>query len=510
MKLTYIYPPLFTPYYPIATRMITGNLKRNEKIDPSFSEIPVKAYKSETYKAEYNRIVSKGKNMFSPAAGVYMSQKFISSNLYYVMMTRGYLNDDIFEDVYDEYVMVTCINFCDLIIVKDLLDKGNRVIMGGPLLNIKMSPAFMREFLSKMGATESSLKKNLIIISGDIDLNTDLHQYIQAWKDDVIEDTDYTTIYDCNEDFLQDMFDHSSSTIVHVGFNNRCWYGKCKFCTYKGLPIMDFLSGAEEDRVVEYFHTIKREFGAKELRFIDSYFSIQNESVHYILDQIKQYRIAVFAGILLMKKKNHIEFLNKYVNTILLGLETASDFALENIKKGYTWKDIQEAVDQMIRHLDRNIFLEISTILDLPFRDKEDAITNYQRIIEVKGRLEDAGFRVGIHMNILSLFPNLELLTQKPSYFKISDNKDDMEQATGKNYFIHLVKQAGMDAPLLLPHGELIPDRENPAGLDYGFLPSDLPVMRYDVKGNILPSDLNLMDEKLIKEILKRKSKRLD
>jgi len=67
MKLTYIYPPLFTPYYPIATRMITGNLQRNEKIDPTFSEIPVRAYKSETYKPEYERIVSKGKNMFSPA-----------------------------------------------------------------------------------------------------------------------------------------------------------------------------------------------------------------------------------------------------------------------------------------------------------------------------------------------------------------------------------------------------------------------------------------------------------
>jgi len=509
MKLTYIYPPLFTPYYPIATRMITGNLRRNEKLDVTFSKIPVKAYKSETYKTVYDRIISQGKGMFSPAAGVYMSQKFISSNLYYVIMTRGYFNSDIFEDVSDEYVMVTCINFCDLLIVKDLLDKGNHVVLGGPLLNIKMSPAFMREFLSKMGATSHSLSKNLIIISGDIDLNTDMYQYIQAWKDDVIENTDYTSIYECRDDFLQDMFDHSSSTIVHVGFNSRCWYGKCKFCTYKGLPVMDFLSGAEEDSIVDYFHTIKREFGAKELRFIDSYFSIENESVHYILEQIKQYRIAVFAGILLMKRKDHIQFLNRYVNTILLGLETASDFALKNIKKGYTWNDIQEAVDQMIRYMDRNIFLEISTILDLPFRDEEDAKTNYRRILDIKERLEDEGFRVGFHMNILSLFPNLELLKQKPSYFRISDKKEDMERSTGKNYFIHLLKQAGMDAPLLLPSEELIVDRENPAGLDYGYLSSDLPVMRYDVHGRILPSDLNLMDEEVIKGILKRKSKRL-
>jgi hypothetical protein len=66
-----------------------------------------------------------------------------------------------------------------------------------------------------------------------------------------------------------------------------------------------------------------------------------------------------------------------------------------------------------------------------------------------------------------------------------------------------------MDAPLLLPSDELIVDRENPAGLDYGFLSSDLPVIRYDVKGRILPSDLNILDEEVIKALLKRKSKRL-
>ena len=84
-----------------------------------------------------------------------------------------------------------------------------------------------------------------------------------------------------------------------------------------------------------------------------------------------------------------------------------------------------------------------------------------------------------------------------------------MDHSTGKNYFIHLVKQAGMDAPLLLPSNELIADRENPAGLDYGFLSSDLPVIRYDVNGKILPSDLNILDEEVIKELLKRRSKRL-
>ena len=510
MKVTYIYPPLFSPYYPMATRMITGNLQRNEKIDAEFSRIPVKAYESGIHKKVYDQIISEACSKFSSTVGSYMSQKFLSSNFYYVLMTRGYFNDYIFEDVSEEYVLITCINFCDLLIVKNLLENRNRVVLGGPLINIKLSPRFIRVFLSKMGVKDELLSKNLIIIAGDIDRTTDLHQYITRWQDAVITETNYGTIYDCGDDFLKEMFNDSPSTIIHLGFSNRCWYGKCKFCTYKGLPVMDFLSGIDEDKIVDYLHAIKREFGAKELRFIDSYFSVKNQSVHYILEQIKHYPMAAFAGIHLLKTRGYVEFVNKYINTLLIGLECASDFALENIRKGYTWDDIRTAVDNIINHLDKKIFLEISIILDLPFRDKDDLRTNYRRILEVKERLEDAGFGIGVHMNILSLFPNLELLVEKPSFFKISNGNRDMDNAVGKNYLIHLLKQAGMDGPLLMPSGELIRDHENPAGLSYGYLCSDLPVIRYDVNGNILPSDLHVIEEDVMKRILTRKSKRLE
>jgi len=147
MKLTYIYPPLFSPYYPMATRMVTGNLQRNEKIDAEFSIIPVKTYESGIHKKVYDQIISEACSKFSSTIGSYMSQKFLSSNFYYVLMTR--------------------------------------------------------------------------------------------WKDAVITETNYGTIYDCRDDFLTKMFNDSPSTIIHLGSSNRCWYGKCKFCTYRGLPVMD-------------------------------------------------------------------------------------------------------------------------------------------------------------------------------------------------------------------------------------------------------------------------------
>jgi hypothetical protein len=322
MKVTYVYPPLFSPYYPMATRMFTGNLRQNEKLEATFSRIPVKTYESGVYEALFDRILSEASSMFSPTIRSFMSQKYLSSNLYYVMMTRGYFNDYLFEDREGEYVLMTCINFCDLIIVKQLLENRNRVILGGPLINIKLSPRFIRTLLSKMVVKEELLNRNLIVIAGDIDVTTNLYGYVRRWKDDVIQDTDYGSIYHCENDFLTECFNGSAPSIIHIGFSNRCWYGKCKFCTYKGLPVMDFLSDVHEDRIVDYFRTLKREFGAKELRLIDSYFSIKDRKVRNILDRIREYPIGSFAGILLLKNRNHVEFLHYFLHYLMVGLDS--------------------------------------------------------------------------------------------------------------------------------------------------------------------------------------------
>jgi radical SAM superfamily enzyme YgiQ (UPF0313 family) len=455
----------------------------------------------------YDRIMERAASIFSPNVHAYMTQKYIASNTCYVFMTRGYYDRYITEEITNETVMVTCINFGDLLMVKYFLEKGNKVILGGPLVNIQLSARFIRNFLFKMGI-HGELQEKLIVVSGDIDLYTDLNPFLSAWKDGAITRNDYTSIYECKEDFLEKLFNRSPSTAIHVGFSNKCWYGKCKFCTYKGLPEMDFLDGVDREKVIGYFQTIKDKFGAKELRFIDPYFAAKSEDALYILEQIKNSSLTVFAGILLLKSRKYIEFLNPYVNTLLIGLESASDFSLESIQKGYRWADIEKAVDSMIKYLDKRIFLEISTILDLPARDRNDVKTNYRRILEIKERFEAAGFRVGVHMNILSSFPNLDVLNGGAGSLRLSGRPEEMEISTGKNYLIHLLKKAGMDAPLLLPSGELIKDPDNPSGLNYGYLCSDVPVLRYDVHGELLPSDLLLMEEEVMKGILGRKSKR--
>jgi len=181
---------------------------------------------------------------------------------------------------------------------------------------------------------------------------------------------------------------------------------------------------------------------------------------------------------------------------------------LHQVDKGYTSRDIEIAVDNIIKYMKRDIFLEISIILDLPCRDSEDVKTNYIKIAELKERLAGEGFRIAFHMNILSVFPNLELLNTGEGLLSSSRDHSKMDLSTGKNYIINILRKCGMDRPLQLPSNRVLRDEENSYNLHYGYISSDVPVLRYDVNGNLLPSDLELMDETVMRSILERKKRR--
>jgi hypothetical protein len=508
MNVTYIYPPLFKPFYPMATRIITENLLRNEKLDVAFSDMPVRPFASHIDTDLYDEILSRAGDRFSPNVMSFLNQKYMVNNIFYVFMAQGYFDPYILTDTDTEINILTCLNFCDLLILRHLLESGKRVVLGGPLINIGLSPSFIREFMRRMGVHPLKLADDLIIVSGNIDLTTDLYQIISDWKDAVITQNNYGTVFDCRRDFLKGLYTDTRETPVHIGFSNHCWYGKCKFCTYKELPRMDFLEAQEVDRVSGAIRDLMKGFGSDRIRFIDSYFRSGSTLVQEILDRIKDYHITIYTGITLLKKRDYIEFLNRYVNCLLVGLESTSDFSLRQVDKGYTLKDIDMAVDNIIRYMSRDIFLEISLILDLPARDAEDVQANYRRIARLKARLEGEGFRVAFHMNILSVFPNLELLYTDAGLLRPSTDPSEMGHASGKNYIIDILRQCGMDRPLQLPRECIIRDETNTHNLVYGYISSDVPIVRYDADGHVLLSDLELMDEPVMKEILTRTSRR--
>ncbi|MBC8462316.1 MAG: hypothetical protein H8D67_30470 [Deltaproteobacteria bacterium] len=73
---------------------------------------------------------------------------------------------------------------------------------------------------------------------------------------------------------------------------------------------------------------------------------------------------------------------------------------------------------------------------------------------------------------------------------------------------INILIECGMDRPLQLPSNCVLRDEQNPYNLLYGYISSSVPIVRYDVNGDVLPSDLELMDETVMKDILTRKSRR--
>jgi len=492
----------------MATRIITENLLRNKNLEVDFSDIPVTTYASNTADRLYDEIMSKVALRSSPNIVSFLNQKYMVYNIFYVFMAQGYFDEYILIDPDTEYNILTCLNFCDLLILKHLLQNNKKVVLGGPLVNIGLSPSFLRKFMKLMGVHPSKLVENLIIVSGNIDLTTDLYEIIRNWKDTTIINNSYGTAFECKRDFLKDLYEDSGAIPVHLGFSNHCWYGRCKFCTYRGLPKMNFLAGQETGTVADSIHDLMNTFGSDHIRFIDSYFRRDSAQVQEILEQVKGYHITVYTGITMLKDKRYIEFLNRYVNCLLIGLESTSDFSLRQVDKGYTGRDIEIAIDNIIKYMSRDIFLEISIILDLPCKDPEDVRTNYRKIAKLKERLTVEGFRVAFHMNILSVFPNLELLHTKEGLLRSSGNKSDMDISTGKNYIINILRKCGMDRPLQLPSDCVIRDEESAHNLLYGYISSDVPVVRYDVNGNVLSSDLALMDEAVMKEILTRKSRR--
>ena len=100
------------------------------------------------------------------------------------------------------------------------------------------------------------------------------------------------------------------------------------------------------------------------------------------------------------------------------------------------------------------------------------------------------------------------MLHSKEGLLRSSDNQSDMDISTGKNYIINILRKCGMDRPLQLPSNYVLRDDKNAHNLLYGYISSNVPIVRHAVHGNVLPSDLELMDETVMKKILTRKSHR--
>lgn len=385
----------------IASRILTENLSR--KFDVDFLNFSLmssyQSYKDIGYYSE--QISIKNKNL-----GICGSSWF---NMLKVALGNYHHTHFLLNELKTDYLFYSCsLTMFEFNTVSIILNHGIKLIIGGPLLN-NFSFNQIRNILSK--TVKEKYMNNLLIVKGYVDLTTDLYKIVKEWKDFEIIENDFSTFWECENDYIVEKtnifrkFEKHINTSFLDGFypsnysifilDNKCWWGKCKFCMYTFFDPIDYTGGLSEDKISENIIKTTRLHGNDTIFFANDYFSF-NEKYEKIMQNIVDngLKIVIFTGIKSLQNKKYIDKINKYIHALKLGVESFSDFGLKYINKGYTYKDIQEASLNIKKYLKKDIFILSNIITDLPDRNERDIIQNYERAAEFKEEMIDSGFDV--------------------------------------------------------------------------------------------------------------------
>ena len=332
LKVKYCTSPLTNDQSTMANRILTSNLLRDDRLDVSFYS-PVECYNIYSKKALEN-------NRFGYSIRTWNEWLRCSlASKEYPKRFVELLNTDIvlFSSLYGSF---------DIPFIKEMLDSGIKVIVGGNNPNIK--------------------HKNLIYVGGYVDLTTDLYKIINDWKDVKITENDFSTFWKCNDDCI----DSSQSIFL---LNNNCWWRKCRFCTYNdGVNFDD--APAEE-----IANNILR-VGNDSVWIANDYFIFnrKNKEILKILKDNNKH-VSIFSGIKLLKNNRYLDNVIEYVDYIKVGVEGGTDFSLSYMNKGYTVDDVYDVFSTI-----PDITISFNIIVDFPQRNEKEIIKNYETALEWK------------------------------------------------------------------------------------------------------------------------------
>jgi radical SAM superfamily enzyme YgiQ (UPF0313 family) len=181
-------------------------------------------------------------------------------------------------------------------------------------------------------------------------------------------------------------------------------------------------------------------------------------------------------------RKDIVKEINESIDFLRIGMESASDFSLSYMNKGYNFNGIKRAVNNMIDGLNRDKKITFSIILDLPNTSKEKILEAYGNLKMIKDKIKLNGFD---HFNYTPLLWQVGGRTSD----NVIDNKfvfkstHDEQEMSGRYLLFKKFEEMGIV-------GEIYKE--------YSF-----PLVRRDENGNKLKSDLFIVPQELYDDLFK-------
>jgi hypothetical protein len=472
----------------IASRILTENLKRNENFDVEFLNFTI------TTNFHLNKDMKKYYDFGNKSLEVCGTAWH---NILKVALGHYHYTDLLLKELKTEYLFYSCsLTMLEFELIAEVINNDTKVIIGGPLIN-NYSFEDIRNIIS--GKVDDKEKmKNLLIIKGYVDLTTDLYEIVKRWEDYIITENDFSTFWDCEDDYIVDKIKNIKKFKDHIDLSfldnyfpspysvfildNFCYWGKCKFCYYSLFDRIDFTKGASIEKISNNIIRSTKKHKNDYVFFANDYFSF-NDKYEKIMQNLidNDIKIVIFTGIKSLQNIDYIKKINKYVAAVKIGIESFSDFSLDYIKKGYDYEDIKNALFLIKKHMKKNVFFLANLIIDLPIDSRENIITNYERANEFKKEMREAGFDINYSAKLLVVNNQTKEDFIDNKYIMVNDGDNNI---SGRYLLFNYFKKMG------IVKNDLYKDMM-------------IPLKRYDKNGNVLPSDFDVIPYDLAEKVFR-------
>jgi hypothetical protein len=480
MDITFtVTPGNFTNNYPISSRVLTENLLRDKRFNVHFNDSVVYANYFGT--KNFFKNIERNSNE--------IVKRFSNFNVIWSLWIKAYYatiayKDEFLKKIKGDYLLFSGIILeFDLFMVKYAIENGIKVVFGGAVV-FHYSFKELRTMMKDIGVTDEQLK-NIIFVRGFVDLTTDLYKIVKEWKDTEITENDFSTFWECEKDYLQDLIPLSNKfdklismndpPSTNILFDNRCFWGKCKYCAYKGTPNVSPVSSSSTNVIINNVLNILDRYQSKFVFITDNFFRFTDKNKIILKELVKHdVKFIVFSGVLNILDKEYLENVNKYISLIKFGLESTNDFALNYIAKGYGREEIAKAFDNFTKYAKKDLQIYPILIFDLPYLSKEDFLENVDYLLLLKDKMFNSGFdQMFYNFNTLSVM--------KPLESKMVDGK--------------FLQRTTMDDKYLVGRSRIWKYIET-LGFDPKFsTTNNIPLRRLDRDGNPMLSDLELIPD---------------